>query len=345
MPKISLADQLDGLKTKLGGMFSRAKRPTADQAASRGANSDDGGTPSQLKRFAPLILVAGVLGAGYTYQNEIMALVMPTSPTNQPAPLPVARSEAPAPAPVVTTAPEAAAVDMVADAAEEIEAPEMAASEPMEMERESATSAEQDLIERKLAALQELEAMEQNVTEVSSLPVVTLQEAAVEESMSEEIALMEMETDHEMPQNHAMDEEGLMTEMTEMPPVAEVTMPSVAIAESMEANKWTMWQSSNQWAVQLMAVQTKEYLDEFLAENELEDGATWFEFDLNGEHYYALVIGVYNTRMEADEAAMAISETYGMQPWVRSMRSIQNIISYDFDAEEPQFALSQLAIK
>jgi len=333
MPKISLADQLDTLKGKMGGMFKRSPKSTAEKAASDTGEEKQ----SQLKRMGPLVLVAALLGGGYTFQNEIMSMAFPPAPLNKPAPLPVARVMAPAPAPV--------AVETVAAAESAVNEPalESAVIEPSELEsRKALSSAEIDAIDRKLLALKELDAMENRAPEEKAAAPVSLA----------------METEEEMPQNSPSHEEMMAmvnndTAEVATAPVAEEQLndPLVmhndvsqeARAESMAANQWTMWQASHQWAVQLMAVQTKEYLADFIARNELEEGATYFEFNRDGAHFYALVMGVYDTHREARTAAQELATTLNVEPWVRSMRSIQNVISYDLDAEEPTLTLSQLA--
>lgn len=340
MPKISLSDQLDNIKNKFGSMFSRKKKPAAEMATDGTAAAKQG----QLKRVAPLVVVAALIGVGYTYQNDIMALVMPPTPANQPAPLEVVRAETPAPTPVAAT-PEAAPAEMVAEMTEE--AVETAAAEPAKIVSETTASEELDLIDRKLAALRELEAMEDSVSETSELPVAALQEESSNDEMPLAAMEMEMGMESDLSHNPPPAAETIAAARHDLEAVAEeletmeVSMSGGATAESMAANQWTMWQSSNQWAVQLMAVKTKAYLIEFIEKNGLQEGATWFEFDRNGDHFYALVVGVYNTRIAADKAALALSDEYGIQPWVRSMRSIHNVISYDFSVEEPTLALNR----
>lgn len=339
MPKLSLADQVDHLKAKMSGLFSRSKKTTENQTAI----NERAGAPSQGKRLLPLVVVVAIFGGGYTYQDDIMAMIDPAPLAAKPAPLPVAMpatappqmdtvaevDREPAPAleqvPVEPLQPEFAQID---DAVDE-----------MVNETSASEAAEMDLIERKLQAMQELEAMTTHVEETSApeLAMVMTEEASDMLPVSPTVEQV----------NAAAAEEVAMQPVFEatpdQSPVIHTSFPSEPSAESMQANQWTLWQSSNQWAVQLMAVQTKAYLADFIASNDLEDGATYFEFSRNGSHFYALVMGVYNTHAAAEEAAQSFSAEFGLQPWVRSMRSIQSVINYDFEAEEPTLTLSQLA--
>jgi len=328
MPKISLADQLDTLKGKMNGLFSRAEKPSEEHP--EGDASAD--SPSQVKRLAPLVLAVAVLGGGgYTYQEDIMALIAPAPTDGNAMPLPVARTPSPTAAPTVEK--------MLADVASEpVTSLETASEEIAEVTstpiEESPANAdandEMDLIAKKLQAMQELQAMD--------------------EGQPEEAAEFAMAMDEESPELTATDDDMLV--MGNSDDVADVELASsaeanepqplnTASAETMQSNQWTLWQASNQWAVQVMAVQTKEYLTDFISQNELENGATYFEFTRDGNHYYALVVGVYNTHAEANEAAQTVAADFNVEPWVRSMQSIQTAIEYDFNAPEPTLALSQ----
>jgi len=328
MPKISLVDQLDALKGKMGGLFSRAKKPAAEKTES----SENKGLPSQVKRLAPLVVVAALLGGGYTFQNDIMSLIAPAPSANKPAPLPIART----PAPVVpeemvaevASEPEAT-IDVMAD-----EVTEISLDDTAEVAIEVAdASAEMDLIDRKLQAMKALEAMKNNAGEEdpADLAMTMDEERADAMPANEEMMVMDNNDDATLATTP-------MAEEAVTPQTMAAATPAVT-AESAQSNQWTLFQSSNQWAVQLMAVQTKEYLDDFLSNNELDDGATYFEFTRNGEHFYAVVAGVYNTHSEADEAAQTLATEFNVVPWVRSMRSIQEVINYDLQAEEPKLAL------
>ena len=332
MPKISLVDQLAALKGKMGGVFSRAKKPATEKAES----SENKGSPSQVKRLAPLVVVAALLGGGYTFQNDIMSLVAPAPSANKPAPLPIARTPAPAPAPAVqeemiaemASEPEAT-IDVMAD-----EVTEISLDDTAEVASEVAdASAEMDLIDRKLQAMKALEAMKNNAGEEdpADLAMTMDEERADAMPANEEMMVMDNNDDATLATTP-------MAEEAVTPQTMAAATPAVT-AESAQSNQWTLFQSSNQWAVQLMAVQTKEYLDDFLSQNQLEDSATYFEFTRNGEHFYAVVAGVYNTHSEADEAAQTLAAEFNVAPWVRSMRSIQEVINYELQAEEPKLAL------
>jgi len=173
-----------------------------------------------------------------------------------------------------------------------------------------------NLIERKIKAMQDLQAMNEKSTD-------TLE-------MAKNTGVLVATSHDEMLAEPTPNDESSSAQ------------PSInsATSESMQNNQWTLWQASNQWAVQLMAVKTKAYLTDFIRQNELEDGATYFEFTRDGEHFYALVVGVYNTHTEASEAAQTLAVEYKLAPWVRSMQSIQTVIDYDFNAMQPTLTAS-----
>ncbi|VAW88512.1 hypothetical protein MNBD_GAMMA17-657 [hydrothermal vent metagenome] len=314
MPKMSLADQLDALKGKMSGLFSRSKKTAVEQT--EGGTSES--SLSQVKQLAPLVVAVAVLGGGgYTFQNDIMALIAPT-PSNDQAlalALPVVRAPVPVPVPaaeeIVTevVSEPIRSLEIATEAQEETI--ELAAAPEKELAHNTDASDEMNLIERKLQAMQELQAMNEINNEESTTAL-------------------------EMAENEAM----LVVAGNDESNVAQPFI-NTATSESMQSNQWTLWQASDQWAVQLMAVKTKKYLTDFISQNELEDGATYFEFTRDGEHYYALVVGVYNTHTEASEAAQTLAAEFKLEPWVRSMQSIQTAIDYDFNAPEATLALSQ----
>jgi len=309
MPKISLADQLDALKGKMSGLFSRAEKPAVEQTEDDASAS----SLSQVKRLAPLVLAVAVLGGGgYTYQEDIMALIAPVPTGGNAMPLPVART----PAPAV----EETIADVTSEPATSLEtAPKeitgVVSASIEESPNNVDANGEMDLIAKKLQAMQELQAVEEESPELTPT--------------DDEMLVME-------------NNDGLLdVELASSDEVNKAQPLNITSAETMQSNQWTLWQAPNQWAVQVMAVQTKEYLTDFISQNELENGATYFEFTRDGSHYYALVVGVYNTHAEANEAAQTVATEFNVKPWVRSMQSIQTAIEYDFNAPEPTLALSQ----
>jgi len=317
MPKISLADQLDTLKGKMSGLFAQAEKPDAEPTGDAASAS----SPSQVKRLAPLVLAVAVLGGGgYTYQEDIMALIAPAPTGDNAMPLPVARTLAPTAAPTaeetlteVTSEP----VTSLETAPQEIT--ELASAPIEEIPDNANAHDEMDLIAKKLQAMQELQAIEEGSPEEAT------EFTATDDDMSVTVN-----------NNDVADIDFTASAETNEPQPL-----NTASAETIQSNQWTLWQAPNQWAVQVMAVQTKAYLNDFITQNELENGATYFEFTRDGSHYYALVIGVYNTHAEANQAAQALAADFNIEPWVRSMQSIQTAIDYEFNTPEPTLALSQ----
>ncbi len=317
MPKISLTDQLGALKGKMSGLFSRSKKTAVEQTEAAAPES----SPSQVKRLAPLVVAVAVLGGGgYTFQDDIMALIAPAPSNDQALALPIVRTPVPVPAAeaIVTKVISEPVKSLAVTSEVQEETIELTAA-PEELAHNTDASDEIGLIERKLQAMQEFQAMN-------------------ERSNEEATAALEMAEDKEM---LVVAGNGEMITEPARNDASNAAQPlNTTTSDSMQSNQWTLWQASNQWAVQLMAVQTKEYLTDFINRNELENGATYFEFTRNGEHYYALVVGVYNTHTEASEAAQTLATEYKLEPWVRSMQSIQTVIDYGFNAPEPTLALN-----
>jgi len=349
MPKISLADQLDGLKGKIGGLFSRTKKTTAEQPKTEGIIPPTSSSPSQIKRLAPLAVAVVILGGGgYTFQKDIMALLAPVPSANQAMPLPIASIPMPPPTPAP-----APAEEMITEVISEPTALHAAAPEEMTevitvpeegIHNITDASDEMTLIDRKLLAMQELQAMKEESHEVAVSEATS--DTAIDPGMTTDEAPLEITSTDEAMLIMANNDDVVTVELPVNNDANQMQSLSSNSTESLQSNQWTLWQASNQWAVQVMAVKTKEYLNDFLNRNELEDGATYFEFTRDGEHYYAVVVGVYNTHADANEAAQTIAAELNVEPWVRSMQSIQKAIDYGSNAadstDDSALSLSQI---
>ena len=80
------------------------------------------------------------------------------------------------------------------------------------------------------------------------------------------------------------------------------------------------------YAIQLIALSSREDLEQFIADNNLPvmSGAM---VERDGERFYALLAGIYTDRETAERAARSLpDELRAHGPWVRSMESLQAAI-------------------
>ena len=77
------------------------------------------------------------------------------------------------------------------------------------------------------------------------------------------------------------------------------------------------------YVVQLVAVQTKETLEDYAARKELR-GMSAARVERDGRLFYVLLLGVYPDREQASTAASSLpAEFADLNPWVRSVDSLQ----------------------
>ena len=77
------------------------------------------------------------------------------------------------------------------------------------------------------------------------------------------------------------------------------------------------------YAIQLIAMSSREDLEQFIADNDLPmmSGAV---VERDGERFYALLAGIYTDRETAERAARSLPDALSAHgPWVRSMASLQ----------------------
>ena len=91
------------------------------------------------------------------------------------------------------------------------------------------------------------------------------------------------------------------------------------------------------YAVQLVAVQTKEALEDYAARKELR-GMSAARVERDGRLFYVLLLGVYLDRERARTAASNLpAEFADLDPWVRSVDSLQQAMrSADVLAGTPE---------
>jgi septal ring-binding cell division protein DamX len=78
-----------------------------------------------------------------------------------------------------------------------------------------------------------------------------------------------------------------------------------------------------QYTIQLVAMDTRRALEPLLSRDDLGD-AFVARVERDGALYYVLLIGVYDTEMQARQAADTLADDLrALSPWVRSVRGLQ----------------------
>lgn len=161
--------------------------------------------------------------------------------------------------------------------------------------------------------------------QVEAEPVATdaaepldMQDAA---PVEDDMALIESET---MPTDAAMEQPMYASEP--MPVIEEEPVP----VESVLSESGTMImgdlasQPADYFAVQVVASSTMQQLTDFAQKNQISD--QWVaETNVGGKTWYVLMLGVYPTKAEANQALSSVNYL-GTQPWVRSVGSVQSVM-------------------
>tara|TARA_R110002110_G_scaffold271566_3_gene487035 strand:- start:58107 stop:59543 length:1437 start_codon:yes stop_codon:yes gene_type:complete len=85
---------------------------------------------------------------------------------------------------------------------------------------------------------------------------------------------------------------------------------------------------SSRYTLQLMGGTSEAGVKQFMKKNQLEDKAYTYRKDVNGQPWYVVVLGDYQSRQEANQAAQQLPATVKqtVKPWVRKIGSIQSEI-------------------
>jgi DamX protein len=152
-----------------------------------------------------------------------------------------------------------------------------------------------------------------------------------EAAMSEEAAPVEVEMAvieaDTMPTDAAMEPSPMYDEPM---PVMEETMPVVPEEPALPGPGTVMVgdlasQPSDYFVVQVVASSTMKQLTDFAQTNQISD--EWVaETTVGGKTWYVLMLGVYPTKSEADQALSSVADLE-TQPWVRSVGSVQAVMN------------------
>lgn len=100
-----------------------------------------------------------------------------------------------------------------------------------------------------------------------------------------------------------------------------VPKPGMGIAPLRE--DWLLSRKPSSYTVQLVADRRQDTVLNYARKHKLKDQAALFSFKRDGDTWYALVYGDYDSRAEAKRAAMGLS---GSTPWIRSLNEVQSLI-------------------
>jgi len=112
--------------------------------------------------------------------------------------------------------------------------------------------------------------------------------------------------------------EEVAAEPAMMEPVTPEEAAPVALMGDLSA------QPAGYFVVQVVASSTMAQLNDFANANGMSND--WVaETNVNGKTWYVLMLGVYPTKSEADQALASVSNI-GTQPWIRTVRSLQSVM-------------------
>jgi DamX protein len=101
--------------------------------------------------------------------------------------------------------------------------------------------------------------------------------------------------------------------------------PSAAVGRTQTA-QWLRQQPAKYFTLQLFATKSREKRDAFVNQQEHPDRFATFETTRNGEPWFAVTYGVYATQADAKAAAAGLPANVGVEPWIRSIGSVQAAI-------------------
>ncbi len=90
---------------------------------------------------------------------------------------------------------------------------------------------------------------------------------------------------------------------------------------------WILSQNKNKFTLQLLGAKNKADINNFANKKKLNEQYAMFTSIRNGEVWYHLIYGSYQSKVEALNAIKAIPKKIGIgKPWIRPMRDVQNAI-------------------
>ena len=111
-------------------------------------------------------------------------------------------------------------------------------------------------------------------------------------------------------------------------PTASTSVPAAAEASGYLDKRWINSQRSGNWTIQLLAFENLNKVQQFIDQHGLRNNAAFFTENTDRGTLYKLVYGSFENKRLADLARQQMSAALQANgPWLRSMRSVQKIIS------------------
>jgi len=108
-------------------------------------------------------------------------------------------------------------------------------------------------------------------------------------------------------------------------PLAATTTNLGVIAKSQSVS-WINRQRSENWTIQLLAFKSEEQVLQFISEHSLEDKVAYFSEMKQGDVFYKVVYGSYDSKDKATFVRQNLSRALQEHgPWLRTWSSIQEI--------------------
>lgn len=99
------------------------------------------------------------------------------------------------------------------------------------------------------------------------------------------------------------------------------------VTKMSSAERWMMNNAGKHYSLQLMGSHDVKAIQKFIAKNHLEGKAHYYSADLQGQKWYMLVYGNFNSEKQAEHAAKKLSKDLRERhPWVKSYAEIQKEI-------------------
>jgi DamX protein len=89
------------------------------------------------------------------------------------------------------------------------------------------------------------------------------------------------------------------------------------------SNQWLKQMDPELFTVQVIASHSREKIERLMARDGLTQGYGWFESRFQDQPWHVVIKGIYSDRDSARYAVESIKANTGLEPWVRSFRSIQ----------------------
>ncbi len=155
--------------------------------------------------------------------------------------------------------------------------------------------------------------------EPEPLAIDQIEPAYQEDEPIEPVGLVATEESGVMLESGAMiEEEPMDAPMIEPEPMIEEPAP-MSVSGSLAE------QPAGMFAVQVVASGSMDQLSLFAKQNQLSD--EWVaETTVDGRVWFVLMSGVYGSKLEAEQALAGLQEL-GTQPWIRTVGSVQAVMS------------------